>query len=770
MSTLMNFFTEKAPKEYVRYIRIFWAVVFSGVAFVVLLFVLAGFGFFGRMPKFEELENPVNNLATEIISSDGVTIGKYAKENRTPIHYTDLPSNIVQALIATEDERYYKHSGIDFRGTTRAVAKMGKGGGASTITQQLAKMLFHGEGSKNTLERILQKIKEIIIAVKLERSYSKDEILTMYLNKYDFLNQAVGVRSAARIYFGKEPKKLKLEESAMLVGMLKNSALYNPLRRDSLVRFRRNIVLGQMLRNGFITEKWKDSLQQLDLGLNVHKEGHNEGLATYFREYLRAWMKKWIKDHPKPDGSLYDLHRDGLKIYVTLDSRMQTYAEEAVAEHMKNLQRVFFKEQKHNPTAPFYDLDKKQRKTAIYRAMRRSERWRKLKEAGASEKEIIASFDKKRKMSVFSWNGEKDTVMTPRDSILYYKFYMRSGFLSIEPQTGHIKAWVGGINYKHFKFDAVKQQKRQVGSTFKPFVYATAINQLKKSPCDKYPNTLYTIPKEKYGMQEDWTPKNAGNSYGGEKTLKEALAKSINVITARLIDEVGPSNVAALAKRAGIETPIQANPSIALGSIDLSLYEMVSAYTSFANRGQHVRPMVIERIEDNNGVVLDEFVPTTTEVVSEESAYVMLDLMKGVTEFGSGSRLRNGWTRNPDGIVTGFPYLFENPIAGKTGTTQNQSDGWFIGIVPNLVSGAWVGGEDRSIHFAGIAKGQGASMALPIWALYMKKCYADKSLKVSADDFERPENISIRLDCDKEDENAPGDDNSPEEEEEEPEF
>ncbi len=767
MNPIRNFLFEPAPEQYKKYIRIFWGLVALGTGFIILLFVLAGMGVFGKMPTFEELENPENNLATEIISSDGQTLGKYARENRTPIHYSELPGNLIQALVATEDERYYSHSGIDFRGTVRAVVKMGKGGGASTITQQLAKMLFHGEGSKNIAERILQKIKEIIIAVRLEKSYSKDEIITMYLNKYDFLNQAVGIRSAARIYFGKEPKKLKLEESAMLVGMLKNSSLYNPLRRDSLVRVRRNVVLKQMLRNGYLTPAWKDSLQQTDLGLNVHPEGHDEGLATYFREYLRSVMKKWIEKNPKPDGSQYDLYRDGLKIYVTVDSRMQRYAEEAVSEHMANLQRVFFKEQKHNRTAPFYDLTKKQRNEAIYRSMRRSERWRKLKESGASEKEILASFKRKTPMRIFTWKGEKDTVMTPRDSIIYYKYYLRAGFLSIEPQSGHIKAWVGGINYKHFKFDAVKQQKRQVGSTFKPFVYATAINQLKKSPCDKYPNTLYTIPKEKYGMDEDWTPKNAGESYGGEKTLKEALAKSINVITARLIDEVGPENVVELANRAGIETKIQANPSIALGSIDLSLYEMVSAYSSFANKGQHVSPMIIERIEDRNGTVLAEFVPVSSEVVSEESAYVMLDLMKGVTEFGSGARLRRGWTRNPDNIVTGFPYLFENPIAGKTGTTQNQSDGWFIGMVPNLVSGAWVGGEDRSIHFAGITKGQGATMALPIWALYMKKCYADPSLKVSKKDFERPAYISIRLDCDEEgkDENPENNNNNDDDEE-----
>jgi len=739
-----------------KYIKWFWMLIASGLAFVGLIFLLAGMGVFGKLPTFEELENPENNLASEVISIDGKTLGKYAKENRTPIRYKDLSSSLVEALVATEDERFYKHSGIDAKGTARALLSLGSSGGASTITQQLSRMLFTGAKSQNIIKRIIQKIKEIIIATRLERNYSKNEIIAMYLNKYDFLNQAVGIRSASRIYFGKEPKELKIEEAAMLIGMLKNSSYFNPLRdsRKKLVKQRRNVVLKQMTRSNFLTPKWKDSLQKLDLGIDLHRESHSDGLATYFREYLRSYMKKWIKDNPKPNGDTYNLMRDGLKIYVTIDSRMQQYAEEATAEHMANLQRSFLKEQKRNKTAPFYDLTKKEIKSTLKNAMRRSERWRKMKKAGVSEKEIIASFKKKRDMKIFSWKGDVDTLMTPMDSIRYYKHFLRAGFLSIEPQTGHIKAWVGGTNYKHFQYDAVKQQKRQVGSTFKPFVYAQAINQLKKSPCDKYPNTLYTIQKEKYGMDADWTPKNAGESYGGERTLKNALANSINVITARLIDAVTPQNVADLAKRAGIQSEIQANPSIALGAIDLSLYEMVSAYTNFANKGQRVEPIMLLRIEDKNGTALQEFVPKTNEVLSEESAYVMLSLMKGVTEHGSGARLKSGWTRNPDKVVTGFPYLFKNPIAGKTGTTQGQSDGWFMGIVPNLVSGAWVGGEDRATHFYGIGKGQGASMALPIWALYMKKCYANKELQISDKDFEKPAYVSIRLDCEEEETTA----------------
>jgi penicillin-binding protein 1A len=738
-----------STSNFAKYIKWFWITILGGTLLVIFLFLLASWGFFGELPSFEELENPEHNLATEVISADGKTLGKYFKENRTPVKYKDLPLNLIQALTATEDERFYEHSGIDFKATARAVAKLGKDGGGSTITQQLAKLLFHGEGSKNIVQRIGQKFKEYVIAVRLERQYTKQEILTMYLNKYDFLNLAVGIRSASRIYFGKEPIELTIPESAMLVGMLKNASYFNPLRRPELVLNRRNVVLSQMYRNNFISEKVKDSLQQTDLNLNVNRESHSDGYATYFREYLRDFMKTWISEHPKPDGSEYNLHRDGLKIYVTLDSRMQKYAEEAMDEHMANLQRVFFKEQKRNKTAPFYDLDKNQIASTIMQSMKRSNRWRRMKNNGASDEEIIASFNEKTEMSVFSWKGEIDTIMTPKDSILYYKHFLRAGLLSIEPQTGHVKAWVGGFNYKHFQYDAVKQQKRQVGSTFKPFVYASAINQLKLSPCYKLPNTPYTISKEKYGMPEDWTPKNSDDKYGGELTLKEALAGSVNVVTANLIDMVNPQTVANLANSAGIKSEILAVPAIALGSVDLSLFEMVGAYSTFANKGLQIEPMMILKIEDKNGTVLDQFIPTSKEVLSEESAYVVINLLEGVTESGSGIRLRSKWGQYPDNVATGYPYEFTNPIAGKTGTTQNQSDGWFMGIVPNLTTGVWVGGEDRATHFAGITFGQGATMALPIWALYYKKLYADPTLNISKEDFERPEELTIEVDCKK---------------------
>ncbi len=744
--------TEGKTTNFRKYIKWFWGIILGGFLLICLLFLTASLGGFGALPTFEELENPKSDLATEVISADGKTLGKYyVKANRTPIQYKDLPDNLIKALVATEDERFYDHSGIDFKGLARAVAKMGAGGGASTITQQLAKNLFTKRASSNKLKRITQKMKEWVVSVKLERQYTKNEIITMYLNTQDFIFNAVGIRSAARIYFGKEPKDLDLQESAIIVAMLKNPRQFNPHREISKKKSlaRRNVVFSQMKKNGFITEQERDSLQNLPLKINFTPESHSDGLATYFRENLKQFLKKWAKDNLKPDGEPYNIYRDGLKVYVTIDSRMQKYAEDALTSHMANLQSFFNKEQKKNKTAPFYDLDKKQIASTMRRAKRNSDRYKKMKAKGASESEIEKAFNTEAEMRVFSWKGDRDTVMTPYDSIKYYKHFLRSGMVSIEPQTGHIKAWVGGINNKYFKYDAVEQQKRQVGSTFKPFVYATAINQLKMSPCDKLPNTPYTIPKEKYGMPKDWTPKNSDNKYGGELTLKMALAKSTNVVTAQLIDKVSPINVARLAESAGIKSTIDANPSIALGAIDLSLIEMVSAYSTFANKGLRVSPMMITRIEDKNGTVLEEFVPQTKEVLSEESAYVILDLMKGVTQSGSGARLRSGWTRQTK-ESTGFPYKFTNPIAGKTGTTQNQSDGWFMGIVPNLATGVWTGGEDRATHFYGIGRGQGATMSLPTWALYMQKCYADESLNISKKDFSKPSGeLSINIDCSK---------------------
>ena len=742
-------------------IRWFWMGFLALLVGAFFVFILASFGLFGSMPDHTALENPRTNLATEIISSDGKTLGKfYYEDNRTPVAYSELPKHLVEALIATEDVRYYEHAGIDARGTLRAMVKLGKGGGASTISQQLAKQLFHGEGSRNTFGRITQKIKEWVIAIRLERQYTKEEIIAQYFNIYDFGNNADGIRSASRIYFGKEPKDLSINESAMLVGMFKNSSLYNPRpkRNPEGTKNRRNVVLSQMAKYEFIDETLKDSLQQLPLGLNYSPESHREGIATYFRAYLRGFMKEWVEDpqNTKPNGDKYNIFKDGLKIHTTIDSRMQTFAETASKEHMANLQAEFFIQNtpKRNRTAPFLDLKPKEITELLNSGMRRSERWRKMKyDLKKSEAEIRASFEKPAPMKIFSWtakNNEIDTVMTPLDSMRYYKTFLRTGMMSMEPQTGHVKAWVGGINYKHFQYDMVKQGKRQVGSTFKPFVYAAAIDQLHLSPCDTFPKSQITIEAHKHGNIKPWAPKNSGGNYGGFETLKSALANSRNTITARLMNEIGPQPVINLAQSLGVQQNIPAVPSIALGTPDLSVYEMVAAYSSFANQGVYTKPVMVTHIEDKSGTILYQYSPETKDVLSKEVAYVTVKLMEGVTQFGSGRRLRHSIAKNQlvyKEIITGYPYEFKNPIAGKTGTTQNQSDGWFMGMVPNLVTGVWVGGEDRATHFKTITYGQGASMALPIWANYMRSCYELEELGISTEDFVAPENLSILVDC-----------------------
>ncbi|MCH2193867.1 transglycosylase domain-containing protein [Kordia sp.] len=751
---------EKKPTKFRKFIKWFWIVFAGGIASIFLLFLLASWGFLGEMPSFEILENPQTNLASQVISADGKVLGKYyLKDNRTPVDYKELPKDLVNALIATEDARFHDHSGIDVRGTIRAFAYLGKNGGASTISQQLARQLFVGVRSRNIFEAGIQKIKEWVIATRLERQYTKEEIIAMYFNIYDFGNNADGIRSGARIYFGKEPQDLKIEESAMLVGMFKNSSLYNPRRWPDKVKKRRDVVLAQMYKYEYITEAVKDSLQKLPLGLNYTPESHNEGLGTYFREHLKDFLKKWVKDNPKENRDKYNIYLDGLKIYTTIDSRMQKYAEEAVEEHMKKLQAEFYHQntKKRNKNAPFArDVEKNTIETVIDRSIRSSERWRVMKSEGKSEDEIYASFDRKTPMTVFSWKNKNeriDTIMTPRDSMLYSKFFLRASFMSLEPQSGQVKAWVGGINYRNFKYDMVRQGKRQIGSTFKPFVYATAIDQLHLSPCDSMPNGPYCIEEGKYGLLEPWCPKNSDGKYEGMRTLKGSLASSVNTVTARLMDKVGPVNVRSLAQRLGVESEIPEAPSIALGTPDISLYEMLGAYGTFVNKGVYVKPVIVTRIEDKNGTILYEFVPETKDVLSEEVAYTVVNLMQGVTESGSGRRLRHksmAKTALYKEIMTGYPYEFKNPIAGKTGTTQNNSDGWFIGMVPNLISGAWVGGEDRQIRFASTAYGQGASMALPIWGLFMKKCYADKSLSVSSDKFPEPEEeMTINVDCSK---------------------
>jgi len=745
--------------DFSKYIRWFWILFVSGILVFILLFLLASWGALGEMPDHTRLENPETNLATEIISSDGKTLGKfYFNDNRTPVAYEDLPEHLVNALIATEDIRYYKHSGIDSRGTLRAL--LGGGGGASTITQQLAKQLFTKQVSKNKFERAFQKVKEWVIAIRLERQYTKEEIITQYFNIYDFGNYGDGIRSAARIYFNKEPQDLDIKESAMLVGMFKNSSFYNPRAHRNPIgtRNRRNVVLAQMHKYGFISKEVMDSLQKTELDLSYTPESHDKGIATYFREYLRSFMKEWVNQekNKKPDGSKYNINSDGLKVYTTIDSRMQAYAEKAVEQHMPRLQAEFDHQNtpKRNPTAPFLELEQPEIDKLLKDGMRRGERWRILREQGKSTKEIEASFYEPVPMTIFKWidgkPDEVDTVMKPIDSMRYYKSFLRPGMMSMDPKTGHVKAWVGGMDYKHFKYDMVKQGKRQVGSTFKPFVYATAIDQLQLSPCDSFPRSPITIEAEKYGNPEPWTVKNSDGNYSGIQTLKDALASSTNTVTARLMNEIGPQPVVEMAEKLGVEQEILPVPAIALGTPDLSVYEMVAAYSTFANKGVYNKPVMVTRIEDKNGTVLYQFTPESKDVLSEEVAYVTVNLMQGVTEGGSGTRLRHNWAVNQieyKEIITGYPYEFDNPIAGKTGTTQNHSDGWFMGMVPNLVTGVWVGAEDRAAHFKTINYGQGASMALPIWGLYMKACYEDEALGVSKDEFEEPSNLSINIDC-----------------------
>ena len=743
--------TKSTRKVFIRLTIAFWVIFAAGILSVYGLFYGASEGWLGELPTFEEIENPESNFATEIISSDGKVIGKFYDENRSPVKYEDLSPYLVDALISTEDERFRDHSGIDFKSLARAISTLGKGGGGSTITQQLAKMLFTGTASRSKVERVKQKIKEWVIAVKLERQYTKDEIITMYFNKFDFNYLAVGINSASKIYFNTTPKDLKVEEAAMLVGMCKNPSLFNPKRREEMTTNRRNTVFLQMSRNGKLSQSEVDSLSALPIKLDFKPESHTKGIATYFREYLRGYMKVWIKDHPKPDGTEYNLYRDGLKIYTTIDSRMQKYAEEAVTEHLTNLQGIFFKLQKYNRTKPFEGITKAELNKIMEVAMRRSYRYRLMKNRNISEDSIKAVFNTPTQMKVFSWKGDVDTIMSPMDSLRYYKFFLESGMMSMDPETGFVKAWVGGIDYEYFKYDHVKQAKRQVGSTFKPFVYASAISQNHYSPCYEIPNTRVTFEKgPKWHLDKDWTPENAGDEYGGMVSLKYGLAKSMNNVTAWAMKQTGPAAVVKLAKKMGVESEIPEAPSIALGTADLSVYEMVGAYGTFANKGIYTKPVTVLRIEDNNGILLDEFVPETTVALSAETAYIMLNLMQGVTKYGTGVRLRTKYAKYYLNPATGYPYQFTNPIAGKTGTSQNHSDGWFMGIVPNLVTGVWVGNEDRSVHFKHISFGQGATTALPIWALYMKKVYANKDLGISDGDFEMPENgISINLDCEK---------------------
>ena len=711
--------------------------------FIIILFIfLVGFGVFGSLPKVDELLNPKNNLATIVYSGDMKILGKYYSENRVNVAFEKIDKDVVNALIATEDVRYYEHNGVDFKALLRSffgVFTGGNRGGGSTISQQLAKMMFPRE-RLNKLELVVRKLKEWIIATQLEKYYTKDEILALYLNKFDFLNLAVGIKSAAQIYFNSNQDSLKIEQAAMLVGMAKNPSLFNPIRHNEVCLKRRNVVLNQLVKYGYLSSLKYDSLKVLPLGLSFRPEDHNDGLAPYFREYLRdVFLKNWCKSHINSETEApYNIYKDGLKIYTTIDSKMQNYAEEAVYEHMNDLQKMFSKECLNKKNAPFaWNVSKQEIEGIMNSSVKRSDQYRQLKEDGLSHEKIIEIFHKPVPMRVYSLRGDIDTILSPYDSIKYYKSFLQTGFMAMEPQTGYIKAWVGGINHKYFKYDHVKVSKRQVGSTFKPFVYALAIQE-GLSPCHQIPNirTCIKMPDGK-----DWCPDNSDGLKGTGQmiTLRRALALSVNYVTAWIMKQYGPHAVVNLVKRLGVTSQIPEVPSICLGTADISVFEMVAANSTFANKGTYIQPTFITRIEDKNGKVLEEFTPNSNEVFSEEKAYTMIQLMRGVVQEGTGSRLRGG------------KYKLNNQIAGKTGTTQHNADGWFIGLTPELAAGCWVGGEDRSIHFNSITEGQGASMALPIWGKFFVKVYADKTIKLSKSDFTKPKNLdpNLEIDCSK---------------------
>lgn len=733
---------EKKKPSFMKWILILWSSFIGVLLIILLLFTLISQGKLGVMPTFEELENPFISQSSVIYSEDGEELGFYFIENRKDVNFRELPPNLVKALLATEDIRFYEHSGIDFKALGRVVIGVLTGnykGGGSTLTQQLAKQLYTKMSARDSRKRLLEKFNEWVIAVKLEKSYSKDEIMAMYLNKYDFLHNADGVYSASKVYFSSTLDSLKLTEAATLVGMLKNSSLYDPIRRPELVTSRRNVVLSQMKKYEFIDQATYDSAVIQPLGLKVNRLGHTEGQATYLREYLRKYLKRWCAEHSKPDGSNYNLYQDGLRIYTTIDSRMQAYAETSVQEHLGlDLQPAFYRHWKGYTNAPFVfnkASANKEIEKLMKTAMRRSERYRIMKANGVSLDSVEMSFHQPKEMTLFSWEGNVDTVLTPMDSIRYYKSILQAGVMSMEPQTGKVKAYVGGLDYRYFKYDHVTQARRQVGSTFKPFVYTLAMQEGGMSPCSKMPNIQPIIPLPD---GTDWRPRNSNKEFEGkEVTLKWALANSINWISAQLIDKYNPSAVVKIARKMGVTSPIPSVHAIALGTPDISLYEMVGGMSTYANKGVHLKPYFITHIEDKNGNVLESFIPKANEAMSEETAYLMVSLMKGVVESGTGRRLK-------------YTYGFQNPIAGKTGTTQNQSDGWFMGLTPDLVTGVWVGCEDRSAHFRTITLGQGANMALPIWALYMRKVYDDAELNIDQGDFEKPSKpLSVEIDCDK---------------------
>ena len=741
----------------------FWSIFALGLASIILIFWLITKGALGYLPPLDELQNPKNKFATEVISSDMQLLGRYYRqENRVGVNYEDISPNMINALIATEDARYYSHTGIDFKSLLRAIIKMGKAGGGSTITQQLAKQLWSPRAN-NIFERALQKPIEWVIATKLERLYSKEEILTMYLNQFDFLYNAVGIKSAAQVYFSTTPDQLTIEEAAMLVGMCKNPSMYNPRRRPERALNRRNTVLDQMCKYGYLSNQECDSLQALPVDIKYQSVDHKQGLAPYFREYLRQiltakepkksnyseWnahqydidMRLWRenplygfcnKNH-KPDGTPYDLYHDGLRIYTTIDSRMQKYAEEAVSEHMQDLQKSFFREKRKKSYAPFSkDLTEEDIDGIMNRSMRQTDRYRGLKKQGMNENEIRKVFNTPVAMRVFSYDGLIDTTMTPMDSIRWNKHFLRCGFMSMDAHSGAVKAYVGGPNFAHFQYDMVTTGRRQVGSTIKPYLFTLAMDE-GMWPCDSTVNDSITLID---GNGVAWTPRDDHHANQGEMvTLNWGLEKSSNWITAYLMSLFTPEQLVRMMRSFGIEGPLEPVVSLCLGPCEVSVQEMVDAYTTFPNKGIRVEPMYVTRIEDNNGNVLATFVPKTHEIINETTSYKMIYMLRNVMDHGTGVRAR-------------FRYGLKAPMGGKTGTSQNHSDGWFVGFTPSLVSGVWVGGEDRSIHFDNMSAGQGANMALPIWAIYMQKVYADEELGYSVEEqFDVPEWFDAEAGC-----------------------
>jgi penicillin-binding protein 1A len=734
--------TKKTAKGKTRAILYFWALFFAPFVLIFLLLSTISLGLWGFMPSFEELENPKSNLASEIYSADGELLGTFYIHNRSNVEFEEISPTMVNALLATEDIRFHYHSGVDIRSVFRVLVRNILGGqrsagGGSTISQQLAKNLFPRQENPTVFSLVIIKLKEWVTAAKLERNYTKDEIIAMYLNTVDFGSHAFGIKSAAKTYFNTSPDSLKVEEAAVLVGLLKAPSWYHPVRNPHRAEQRRNVVMHQMARYQFISPQEFDSLRAIPLDMSEFRiQDHHTGLGTYFREHLRKEMVAWSATRFKPDGSNYNIYRDGLKIYTTIDSRMQQYAEEAVTEHMGGyLQPEFFRHWRGYTNAPFgRDLTQDEINRNIQNSVRRSDRYINMKREGLSEDSIRTSFRTPTQMRIFSWEGEIDTLMTPMDSIWYYKHFLNTGMMAVEPQTGHVKAYVGGIDFKHFKFDHVTIGRRQVGSTFKPFLYTLAMQEGEFGPCTRVPNTPVTFELPEGGT---WTPKNSSDDREGEMvSLKWALANSVNYVSAFLMRRYSPLAVIQLVRRMGVTGPIDPVPALSLGTPDISVYEMVGAMSTYANKGVYIKPSFVTRIEDKNGNLLEAFIPEQTEAMSEETAYLMLELMKGVVESGTGRRLQ-------------FRYGFNHPIAGKTGTTQNNSDGWFIGITPQLAGGVWVGAEDRGIRFRTITLGQGANMALPIWALFMQRVYADETLGITKEDFERPMRpLSIVTDCD----------------------